>query len=526
MSPRPAAVAVIVLSGTLLAGSLSAQRGGRARAGRPSPSDAPPDTMTEAAVQDLFRQARASIQNLPSSVQPRLLSDVARDEMRQWPDQGLDDMEQAFRLALSLPDAQMAEKQEIERSAVFELSLRDKSDQARQLARQADVPKAPLYDVLIELAGRMRYNPSSQAQTVRQAGQQLAATVMDLIQECERSDNTFPYHGAAIALRDVKDPLDRLDLTRAAYAWAGNETDISQIEAAVFFLPVGHREVPEMDGVLADVLSNLITRVASTSLSGPMQDNASLGNRLISLLLRVDAARAESLAAQFPAVGANAMSAFNLAQVQIQTDSAAPPAAGRGPSMAIQFFRRGRQTDGAVATFRATVAAPASDEPSTSEDASGRAQFLSLLTRAEALWRHDPGQALAWANQASSLLDQALWEGETVAVLRLATLYHRLGDLGDSNRLLVSCLQEADRQAAAADAAYYADPAQATTLARGYGTAYDAVLAVYSLAARLDFTSTATHAEQAQFVLLKPAVLTRVALVGEVGGEVGRPGGF
>lgn len=516
----PSRLAVVLLA--LLLGCVPAMWAQRGRGTRPTSRQ--PDALIEAAVQDLFRQARASIQNLPTSVQPRLLSDVARDEMRQWPDQGLDDMEQAFRLALALPNDQMAEKQEIERSAIFELSLRDKPGQARLLARQADVPKAPLYDVLIELAGRMRYDPSTPAQSVNQAAQQLAANVMDLVQECERSDHSFPYHGAAIAVRDETDPLDRLDLTRAAYTWAGNETDPSQIEAAAFFLPIGHREVPEMDGVLADVLSTLIPRLASTALSGPLQSSAGLGNRLMRLLLQVDPARAESLAAQFPSVGADAMSAFNLAQVQLDSGDAVSAGAGRDSSVTVQFSRRGPGRGPgrgpAVATFSTTVAAPASDEPPSSEQASSRAQFLSLLTRAEAVWRHDPGQALAWANQADGLLDQALWQGETVAVLRLATLYHQLSDSGDSSRLLAGCLREADRQAAAADATFFANPAQAATLVRGYGTAYGDVMTVYSLAARLDFNFTATHAEQAQFVLLKPAVLTRVALVG----EVGRPG--
>ncbi|MGH9518144.1 MAG: hypothetical protein ACRD2D_00780 [Terriglobales bacterium] len=509
--------------------------GGGAWAQRGRNPRTPPDAMTTGAVQDLYRQARVAIQNLPNVVQPRLLMDVARDQLRQSPQQGLDGLEQAFNLALALPSTQEAEKVQVEREVVFELALRGEAPHALELTRRADVPKAPLYDALIEMAGRAEFDPANHARTLRQTGRQLAGTVMSMITECERSDGTFPYRGATVALRRESDALDRLELTRAAYTWAGNETDPAQIQSASVFLAVGHHLVPELDGILEDVLPSLISRVAASDLSGPLPLNKGLGDRLMNLLLRVDPARAEALAAQFPTVGAGAVNAFNLAGVsladaQLQSldgtshpsPSPALSAGGGGAARTAMplTFRLGRS--GATATFSTTVTALADDSAADPAQPSGREAFLQLLARAEATWRHRPDDALALANQASGLLDQALWSGEPTAILRLATVYRELGDSGDANRLWSGCLQQADRLAAAADAAEIADPAQAATLVAGYGTPYAPVLEVYSLAARLDFSATAAHAEQAQFVLLKPAVLMRVALVGEVGRPSGR----
>lgn len=511
MAPRLAAAVLLVVG----CGSAWAQRGRNPRT--------PPDAMTASAVQDLFRQARAAIQDLPAAVQPRLLLEVARDQLRQSPQQGIEGLDQAFDLALGLTASQATEKEQVEREVVYEMALRGEAQHALELTRQADVPKAPLYDSLIELAGRREFATNPQVRNLRQAAQQLAGQVMDLVQECERSDGAFPYRGALAALRRESDPLDRLDLTRAAYTWAGNESDPDQIQSASFFLAGAHHLVPELDGMLAGVLSAQLTRLAATTLAGPLQSQVGLGNRLMHLLLQVDPARAEELAAQFPNLGAAAVHAFNLADVNLPAGNTAAQA-----PLTLQFrpgvagFGGGRGRGGlssAIPTFSTTVAVPA--EPDTAPDttvAGGRAQFLALLARAEASWRHQPGAALAWANQAAGLLDAALWQNETPAVVRLATVYRRLNDNGDSNRLLAECLRVADRQAAAADAAFFADPAQAVLLARGYGTAYASVLEVYSLSARLDFATTATHAEQAQIVLLKPAVLTRVALIGEVAG--------
>lgn len=140
------------------------------------------------------------------------------------------------------------------------------------------------------------------------------------------------------------------------------------------------------------------------------------------------------------------------------------------------------------------------------------------MAQAESLRRRDPAQALALANQASGLLDDALWDRETVTATRLAALYGQLGASSDAARLLSGCLDAASRQARAFDVNFFAAAAdQQAQLARSIESAQASLMEVYSLAARIDLTTTAQRAESAQFVLLKPFILDRIAVVAEVG---------
>ncbi|MGH9393462.1 MAG: hypothetical protein ACRD1E_04775, partial [Terriglobales bacterium] len=499
------------------------------------------------AVAELYRQGRQAVAAAPALAAPRLLTDVARNEARLLPDQSLADFAAAFQLALALPaplgaddaagQARLRLKQEVELNAVSALAELGEQERALELVRQADVPKGPLYDLLVMLADRTPAEfsrrgapaPARQAALDAAAGQAAMDRVFALVQECKRSDGSYPYHGVATLLRRPGfHGLERLSLVRDGYQWAAGETVASQISAATMFLQAGHQSEPALDGELEPVLLTLLRRAGQAANSSAVSGIArSSGNRLMALLQQLDPAQAQRLALELPGVGAQALAqtpfsiavddafdqASNGAAPTLVVDVNSP--AGRRGTVVVNFGPRGPGASVSTMQFNTSVTALA---PDPAEISSGGMQFQVLLAKAESLQRQDPGQALSDANQAADLLDDTLLANETVAATRLATVLSQLGASADASRLLARCLGAAERQAAAADASFFAaDAAQQAQTVLALDSAQAAVLEVYSLAARVDFATTAARAADGNFVLLKPLVLSRLALVGEVG---------
>ncbi|HVA63733.1 MAG TPA: hypothetical protein VNF74_08415 [Terriglobales bacterium] len=490
-------------------------RGGRARMrGLEAIPGAAPELVLA-----LYQQAARALNAVPAMAAPQMLADIASDEMRLFPQQGLADYRAAFDLARALPPPRSADdtlgqaregfKENAEREAIRALARRGEQTEALALTRLADIPKAPLYDLLIALAER-RAQAAAPATPAGAPGETTAERVFALVEECKRAGN-YPYTGVAIYLRQRgAADLDRMMLVQDGYQWAGNETDPAQMGAAAAFLQAAHRAEPELDGMLESTLRELLRRLDQT---GTTSAAFGLGRfaqiRLLALLRQVDAPAAAALAAQDPAMSGLLPGLGFGGRLDGQAGGFAfrPQLGGRGL--------------GLMLVWRSPNAAGLE---TASAEAGGASAFRALLGQAESQQRRDPSRALALAGQAAGLLDGALWTSETAAAARLAALEQQLGDGAAASRLLARCLQEADRQARAMDATYLGgDASQRTHLAQGLEAAQNSVLAVYSLAARLDFLGTAERAEAAQFALLKPLVLARVALVGEVGQRPAAP---
>jgi len=491
-------------------------RGGRSRL-RGRGLEAIPGAAPEL-VQALYQQAARAVNAVPAMAAPQMLADIASDEMRLFPRQGLADYRAAFDLARALPPPRSADdtvgqareafKENAEREAIRALARRGEQTEALALTRLADIPKAPLYDLLIALAGRRR--PQAANPPAGAPGETTEERVFALVEECKRA-GSYPYTGVAIYLRQrgVAD-LDRMMLAQDGYQWAGNETDLAQMGAAAAFLQAAHRAEPELDGMLESTLRELLRRLdqaGTTSAAFGLGRFAQM--RLLALLRQVDAPAAEAVAAQDPAMG-RPLPGLGFG--------------GRLGGLAGNFgvrLRFGGRDQGLMLVPRLPNA---SGLETAGAEAGGASAFRALLGQAESEQRRDPSQALALAGQAAGLLDDDLWTSETAAAARLAALEQQLGDGAAASRLLARSLQEADRQARAMDATYLGgDASQRTQLAHGLEAAQNSVLAVYSMAARLDFLGTAERAEAAQFALLKPLVLARVALVGEVGQRPAAP---
>jgi hypothetical protein len=459
----------------LLAVALGAQsRGGRAApSGRRGPP--PPDAAARGLVQALFGSARADVAAVGPLAAPVITAALARDEMRLFPQQAIADYTAAFWLARALPLPASADpasatveaiKAETERSAVNAL-LRPRpprdsaaaaaaaaadadadADAALQLARRADVPKAPLYDPLV----------------MRAAERGDAATGVALVQECARSDGTYPYRGLATALRSRRlDGNDRLLLAQSGLSYfdAGASTD--QDADALFFLQAVRRETP----TLAPEVESALQAVLSTS---------------------ADPRTRERAAALLQAGGTGAVT-----QPSVVVDSTP----GGGP-----IFR-----------FSVTTAAPVAPE---SGESIGTSAFVLLVNRAQMLARSAPGGARDAANQADGMLNAALLAAVPDTAATLASVYAELGASADAARVLSLCLDAVDRIGAAADQTYAnADSATRAAFVQRLDANAAAVIDVYSLAARLDPTTAATRAEASPMVLFKPLLLSRLAVVGQ-----------
>ena len=458
----------------LLAVALGAQgRGGRAApGGRRGPP--PPDAATLGMVQALFGSARAAAAVVRPLAAPVITADLARDEMRLFPEQAIADYTAAFWLARALPLSASAEpasapvevveaiKAETERSAVNALlrphpppdaaaaAAGGDADAAAalQLARRADVAKAPLYDALV----------------MRAAERGDAATVVALVQECARSDGTYPYRGLATALRSRRlDRNDRLLLAQAGLSYFGASASTNQDADALFFLQAVQRETP----ALAPEVEAALQAVLSSSADPRTLERATA-------LLRT-----------------------------------AEPNATPQPSGALNFEASGPP----LFSFSVTSAAPVAPGGG---DAVGTSAFVLLVNRAQMLARSAPGGALDAANQADDMLDATLLAAVPDTAATLASVYAELGASADAARVLSLCLDAVDRIGAAADQTYAnADPAARAAFVERIDAHAAAVIDVYSLAARLDPTTAATRAEASPMVLFKPLVLSRLAVVAQ-----------
>ncbi|MGH9468620.1 MAG: hypothetical protein ACRD1Y_14820 [Terriglobales bacterium] len=440
-------------------------------------------------VRMLYLQARQAVGALPSLLAPGALCAVAIDEMQPSGRNtaAREDLASAFRMALALTaedgDPAMASsiwavKTGVEEEVISALTQQHQLDEAFQLVRLADIPKAPLYSRLI-LA---RIQAHAQAQ--HSLPQQALPTAAELVAECERSAHAFPYRGATALLR-LKQPQEfsRLLLVRDGYQWAARETDPSRIASAAVFLRAGHRAAPALDSDLEPLILNLIARLPPSPGAAISSGVREAATALLTILSAVD-----------PEQGARSRAGM---EAWLSAAAVGSQTSWNNPILQLS-----------------ALAGPATETGLAPPDPN---RFLKLVADAEQLQGRRPARALAAADEASRMLTPALWATSAQAGARLAAVFQQLGDAGAAVGLLHSALDEADREATLTDLLYLnGSPDGIIPIAEDLNQAGAPVLAVYSEVARLDFQLAATRAEAAPFTLLKPLVLARVALVGRV----------
>ncbi|MGH9488347.1 MAG: hypothetical protein ACRD04_12265 [Terriglobales bacterium] len=467
----------------------------------------------------LYLQARQAAGSGPALLAPQTLSAIGVDELRPFSpaaDQAaLGDLGAAFQSALDLPaqtgdsvlnPVRLQIKTGVEEETVAMLARQGQIQQALQWTRLADVPQAPLYGDVIAALSRPHWrhrreenedSPAPGAVATAAAQAKLLDEVETLVQECEEASGAYPYRGVAEFLRrGTPASVERMLLVQSGYQWAARETDPARMYAAVRFLRQGHRREPELDSLLESTLAVLLHRLAQV----PAGDSSYGGVRaaasgLLALLSQLDPLQATGFKQSFPVFDSSA----------------------RVYEFSPNAFQSGREFEimpppSVSLAFTATAPAPDPDLQTT-----GAERFEVLVAEAEAQRHSHPAQAQALANQASSMLDQQMWPSEVGTAIRLAALYQDLGASADAARMLGNCLDEADREARELDQEFFSGASsQRAAIAGNLNQAAGPVLQIYSKAARLDFTAAAERAETAQFSLLKPLVLARVALVGAI----------
>ena len=548
--PRCAFAAVVILLPLVASAQ---QRGGRGG----TPNSHAQALVDPSLIAALYQDAKQAVADAPAMIGPRLLTDIARDETRPMfrgrgdggdapPDPALADFAGAFELARALPmppdgdptqASTLSIKTSAESDAVAELARRGQLDEALQLARRADVPKGPLYDQIILSTDRdwrrdnsdthstaeSSDNSPADAASAAQAEQDRLDTVFRLVQECKRADGTYPYRGMAFFLRgEAPASLERTALIVDGYHWAAAETDPARMSAAVQFLTAGHRAAPGLDPQLASTLTTLLDRLGNTTQGS--------SRPLLNLLRQVDRQRADDESQRWPALGTLAaepqpaefsLSAVGSALTFSTANGARFTVGGRGNrgGSAQPGTVEAALPPGGTFSMSVNVAAPL---PDPSDQPAGAAQFRMLLARAEMAARRQPAEARSYADQAASLLHGGLWSSQAAVATRLAQVYQQLNDGPEAARILARALDQADISARAADQQYLGETRSQTQLAQELEQLAAPVIEIYSLAARVDFETTARRAEQAQYVILKPMVLARVALVGQIGQARGR----
>ena len=260
----------------------------------------------------LFSEARTAIQrggfreassSMPAPwgqlyVRGGLLIELARSELKAFPDQAADDAHTAFGIFLSLPGggpnvdlrppvtpeklARMG-KMQAEPEAIRILLAAGRRDRALELARTADIDRSDLYDQII------RNGPIDRA--------------LELADECRAGDGTYPFAAVADVARAAQAAVPRLSsaLLEKAYALAADLRGEKSRSLAMMFIQKTYDMVPPVMalGALERLVQDLSTAPPAASVNGRSEADV-LGPWILEVMSAVDQQRAAALAGDHP----------------------------------------------------------------------------------------------------------------------------------------------------------------------------------------------------------------------------------
>jgi hypothetical protein len=449
--------------------------------------------------QQLFQQAEAALAALPEADRPMILSDILDMELPLDKAVALQGYHKLFQMALALPLPQGANsfnfytKREAELGAIVALTDQKDFDDALELARTADVPRAKMYDFI--LARGVAHWPVQRG--------------LELVHECVQADGSYPYSGAIRLAQAAKDdPITQRALLRGIYQAAANQTDVISFGLTGGFeaLTQGHALAPDLDGELETALTALITRVGKD----PQHVNARSTSGLLGLLQSIAPDRAAELKASYPELvvvpkrpelydtqGENGEWKRSLTE---PADWQAEEMAAKDPDGALKF------------------AAGQQDVPT---------RFRALAAVALALADSKPAEARQAAAQAQALIrdDQQLNNLEMAhAAVKLGKAWSKLGDQSSARAFVIRLLDYADQRAASFDSTYRAAPEDAnasgpsatktkTFLASQLETSEPSYVIqdIYSLAGEVDFDLARRRLQSLPCDILLPLTTAQVA---------------
>jgi hypothetical protein len=260
----------------------------------------------------LFAEARTAIQrggfreassSMPAPwgqqyVRGGLLIELARRELKAFPNQAADDADTAFGMFLILPGggpnvdlqppvtpeklARMG-KMQAEPEAIRILLAAGRRDRALELARTADIDRSNLYDQVI------RNGPIDRA--------------LELADECRAGDGTYPFAAVADVARAAQAGLPRLSsaLLEKGYAVAGDLRDQKSRSMAIMFIQKTYDMVPPVMALraLERLAQDLSTAPPAASVNARSEADV-LGPWILEVMSAVDRQRAAALAGDHP----------------------------------------------------------------------------------------------------------------------------------------------------------------------------------------------------------------------------------
>jgi hypothetical protein len=454
-----------------------------------------PPTRANSAAELLFRRARVQARAASPPLDLYLREYVAAEELTTNPDEALAEFRSVFN---SIPDIAARDTESttlvarnymqfrLAGNALDAFLARRQWDDSISLARQYQPPrgysKAGMYDSLLRAAAG--YLPPDRQ--------------LSLVQECVRSDGSFPFGGALALLRTGKLLPEQRQAVFAMGLRASAQDTPASTRLMVEFLEAALTDQPQLATQVEDAGAALLRRLAAAQ-GRTRENNARAASGLFALLRRLDPAAAQRFAAAFPDFAAPPAPAAP----QLSLSTSAEGTAAFGPAPALSA------TDKLVETSRTDPGAALQ----AAQNLSDRLQkFVALVALAQALTQTNPPLAAQAADSANLLLDADTLAASAGWPVTLALAFQHLGDHAHAEGVISQCLDHLDDLGQRLSDLW--DDHSGFELASQWGATELALIPIattYERAGLIDSSLALRHADRIHSRILSAVVLSRIA---------------
>lgn len=458
-------------------------------------AQSPPPQLANSAAELLFHRALLQARTTSPPLDLYLREYVATEELKSQPEEALSEFRSVFN---AIPDIAAKDTEpttlaardymqyRLAGSALDAFLARRQWNESITLARQYQPPrgysKAGVYDPILR-AGVSYLPPERQ---------------LSLIEECSRSDGSFPFGGALALLRTGKlQPDQRRTVFTLGLRATAQATPVST-NLIVEFFEAALTDQPQLATQVEDATASLLRRLASAQ--GRTRDNnARAASGLFALLRRLDPAAAQRSAAAFPDFAAPPSPAASELALNTSPDGTA----AFGPALALSA------TDKLVDLSRTDPGAAMQ----AAQNLTDRPQkFAALVALAQALTQSNPSLAAQAAGSANLLLDSDTLAASAGWPVTLALVFQHLGDHSHAEGTIAQCLDHLDDLAQRLSDLW--DDRSGFDLASQWGATELALIPMattYERAGLIDPALALSHADRIHSAVLSAVVLSRIA---------------
>jgi len=443
----------------------------------------------------LFHRALVQARTAPPPLDLYLREYVATEELQSQPEEALAEFRSVFNV---IPDIAAKDTEPTTLAArdymqyrlaggVLDAFLaRRRWDESISLARRYQPPrgysKAGAYDLILRAA--VSFLPPDQQ--------------LSLIEECSRSDGSFPFAGALALLRTGKLHPDQSQTVFTLGIRATAQATPVSTDLMVEFFEAALDDQPQFASQVEDAAAALLRRLGSAQ-GRTRRNNARAASGLFALLRRLDSAAAQRLAAAFPDLAAPPSPAAS----KLSMSASADGTAAFGPAPALT------STDKLVDLSRSDPGAAMQ----AAQNLTDRPQkFAALVAVAQVLARTSPSLAVQAADSANLLLDSDTLAASAGWPVTLALVFQHLGDHSHAEGVITECLDHLDDQAQHLSDIW--DDRSGFDLASQWGGTELALIPIattYERAGLIDPALALSHGDRIHSAVLSTVVLSRIA---------------